>query len=111
MKRGCVHWVQLDKRRPAVIISPDRRNELAGDIIVLPCTTSLRPMVWHVLLERGEGGLKERTMVKCEQVLTLPRDLVSEKPLGSPLRPSRMHQIERALLLALGILLPTTGLP
>jgi len=105
VNRGSIHWVQLDKRRPAVIISPDRRNELAGDLIILPCSTQLRPMVWHVLLEPGEGGLKRRTMVKCELVTTVPKELLSTRPLGPPLPPRRMREIERALLLAVGIIL------
>ncbi len=104
MKRGSIHWVHLDKRRPAVIISPTRRNELASDVIILPCSTQLRPMVWHVSLEAREGGLRQRTMVKCEQVITVPKDLVHPVPLGPPLSARRVREIERALLLALGIL-------
>jgi mRNA interferase MazF len=98
--------VELDKRRPAVIISPDRRNELAGDLIILPCSTQLRPMVWHVFLEPPEGGLSRRTMVKCEQVTTVPREFVDPRPLGPALSSRRLHEIERAILLALGILVP-----
>ncbi len=108
MTRGSIHWVHLDKRRPCVIISPDRRNELAGDVIVLPCSTRLRPMVWHVLLEPREGGVRRQTMVKCEQVMTVPKELIHPAPFGPPLSPRRMHEIERALLLALGFLLPMT---
>ncbi len=98
--------MHLDKRRAAVIISPNRRNELAGDVIILPCSTQLRAMVWHVSLEPREGGLGQRTMVKCEQVMTVPKELVEPTPIGPPLSPHRMRDIERALLLALGVLLP-----
>jgi mRNA interferase MazF len=106
VNRGSIHWVRLDKRRPAVIISPDRRNELAGDLIILPCSTVLRPMIWHVLLQPPEGGLSRRTMVKCELVTTVPKEFVDPKPLGPALSSRRLREIERALLLALGILVP-----
>ena len=103
MLRGAIHWVQLDKRRPAVLVSPDRRNQLASDVIVVPCSTILRPMSWHVVLEKGEAGLTARSMAKCEQVMTLSKDLVSPVALGGRLSRARMAQIERALLSALGV--------
>jgi mRNA interferase MazF len=104
--RGSIHWVQLDKRRPAVVISPDRRNELAADLIILPCSTQLKLMVWHVLLKPPEGGLTHQSMVKCELVTTVPKQFVDPKPLGPALSPRRLREIERALMLALGILVP-----
>ena len=103
MNRGQLYWVQLDKRRPAVLISPDFRNAAASDVIVIPCSLRLRPMRWHVALRRGEGGLLADSMAKCESVLTVPKSLLSPAPLGRELSPSRMREIEIALLSALGI--------
>jgi hypothetical protein len=45
-------------------------------------------------------------MVKCELMTTVPKELLSAKPLGPPLPPRRMREIERALLLAVGIIVP-----
>ena len=106
LQRGAIHWVQLDKRRPAILISPDRRNQLAGDVVVIPCSTVLRPMSWHVVLAKGEAGLPERSIAKCEQVTALPKELVSRIALGGRLSRARMIEVERALLSALGFLLP-----
>ncbi len=102
-ERGYVHWVQLDKRRPAVVVSPTRRNELASDLIVVPCTTVQRPMAWHVHLGRGEGGLPRASVAKCEQLVTVPKELVSPAPLGPELSGQRMREIERAIMRAVGI--------
>ena len=103
--RGFIHWVELDKRRPAVIVSPTRRNDLASDVIVVPCSSVLRPMVWHVRLERGEGGLSQASIDKCEQIVTLPKQAVSPAPLGpAALSPERLGEIERAIMLAVGII-------
>lgn len=105
MRRGAVHWVSLDRRRPAVILSPDIRNRLANDLIVVPCSVSARPMAWHVRLRRGEAGLPHRCLAKCEQIATVPKSWIHPAELGR-LSPGRLREIELAVLSALGILLP-----
>ena len=102
MRRGAVHWVSLDKRRPAIIVSADSRNRAASDVIVVPCSTSTHRMRWHVGLRRGEGGLPEASMAKCEQITTLSKGDVETDELGV-LSAARMRDIERALLSALAI--------
>jgi mRNA interferase MazF len=104
MKRGLLYWAALDKRRPVLVLSPDLRNELANDVVVAPLSSTLRPLRWHVRLEKGEGGLREASMVKCESPQTVPTEWLEVRPLGRALSPTRMQQIERALLSALGIL-------
>jgi mRNA-degrading endonuclease toxin of MazEF toxin-antitoxin module len=101
--RGSIHWVELDKRRPAVLLSPDRRNLLASDVVIVPCSTMARPMSWHVELKRGEGGVPTACMAKCEQITTIAKHRVHPKALGSRVSATRMAQIEQAILLALGI--------
>jgi len=108
LKRGAIHWVSLDKRRPAVILSPDVRNRLANDVIIVPCSTSARAMAWHVRLRRGEAGLSQACMAKCEQIATVPKRWVDPAELGR-LSPGRMREVELALLSALGILVPGAG--
>jgi mRNA-degrading endonuclease toxin of MazEF toxin-antitoxin module len=67
LKRGQLYWARLDKRRPVLVISPDYRNERASDVIVIPGSTIVRDAPTHVVLRRGEGGLRARTVLKCEQ--------------------------------------------
>ena len=97
-----MHWVELDKRRPAVVISPDRRNASANDVIVIPVSTSARRMRWHVQLRRGEGGVSQDSSVRCESVITVHQQFVEPEALGI-LSEARMREIEVALLSALGI--------
>jgi len=94
--------VSLDKRRPAVIVSADSRNRAANDVVVVPCSTSAHRMRWHVGLRKGEGGLPEASMAKCEQVTTLNKRDVEPDELGV-LSAARMREIEGALLSALAI--------
>jgi mRNA-degrading endonuclease toxin of MazEF toxin-antitoxin module len=43
--------------------------------------------------------------VKCEQVTTIRKARIVEGPLGGPLSPGRMEQVERCILTALDIVL------
>ena len=104
IRRGHVHLVRMPgerKQRPVVVLSPDRRNELASDVVVVPCSTASRVGPWHVRLARHEGGLDRASHAKCEQPATLPKEWLAPAPLGGPLPASRMREIRDALLRAL----------
>ena len=106
MRRGQLHWAEMDKRRPVLILSPESRNERAADLIVVPCSTVLRGGPWHVRLASGEGGLVRASILLCEQITTLVKRRIEPEPLGSPLTTIRMAEVERAVLLAIGIIGP-----
>jgi mRNA interferase MazF len=102
-RRGHVHWAQMEKRRPVLVVSVDARNERANDVLVIPCSTTLREAPTHVRLMRGEGGVPRDSVLKCEQITTLKKHEVDPVPLGMPIRPGRMREVERAVLRAIGI--------
>ena len=102
MKRGSIHWGETQKRRPLIILSPERRNLFASDVLVIPCSTSARRMSWHVPLGRGEAGLPQACFAACEQIGVLSKELVDPEELGL-LSPARMREVELALISALGI--------
>jgi mRNA interferase MazF len=102
--RGVLFWARLDKRRPVLVVSHEARNQHANDLVVVPCSTHLRPMVWHVLLDKAEGGLLAPSVAKCEQVTTVRKTELEPTPLGAALSAQRMREIERAIVSALGIL-------
>lgn len=81
----------------------DVRNRLASDVIVVPLSTNLRPAPTHVELPAGEGGLKETSMAKCEQVTTLDKSFLIRGPFAGTISPFLMREIEKAILRALGI--------
>lgn len=108
-RRGEIYLVKLPghpsntKNRPALIISMDVRNRLANDVIVVPLTTTLRSAPTHVELPAGEGGLKETSMAKCEQVTTLDKSFLIRGPFAGTISPSLMQEIEKAIQHAIGI--------
>jgi mRNA-degrading endonuclease toxin of MazEF toxin-antitoxin module len=48
------------KSRPALIVSPNARNEFANSVLAVPVTTNLRIAPTHVLLPAKQGGLVTR---------------------------------------------------
>jgi mRNA-degrading endonuclease toxin of MazEF toxin-antitoxin module len=102
-RRGSLYWARLDKRRPVLVLSINARNERAGDLIVVPCSTTLREAPTHVRLARGEGGSPEACMLKCEQITTLLQEDLDTTALGSPLGGNRLREIELAVMRAIGI--------
>jgi mRNA-degrading endonuclease toxin of MazEF toxin-antitoxin module len=104
IRRGFIHWIRdrQGKRRPALIISPDERNRLASDILLIPCSSQLRLGPWHVALAKGEGGIDRASVLRCEDVQPLPRELVDPRALGGELSKDKLLAIKRGLLLAAG---------
>ncbi len=112
LRRGEVFLVRLPghpadtKARPALIVSLDVRNRLASDVIVVPLTTTLRPGPTHVELPAGEGGLREASVAKCEQVTTLDKSFLIRGPFAGTVSPALMQEVEKAIQRAIGIPVP-----
>ena len=108
LRRGHVYWARLpgDKRRPVLVLSPAARNDLANDVIVAPLSTVIRDGPWHVKLRKGEGGVAHPSIVKCEQITTIRKEIVDDKSLGKSVSGARMRQVERAVLRAIGVPVP-----
>lgn len=106
LRRGFLYLARLDKLRPVLVLSPDVRNALASDVIVIPCTTTLSIAPTHVRLRKGDGGLSAASILKCEQITTLHKDDVRRNPLGGPVAPKRILEVERAVLRAIGVPVP-----
>ncbi len=93
------------KARPALVVSLDVRNRLAGDVIVVPLSTMSRPAPTHVKLPAGEGGLDRQSIAKCEQIATLDKSLLLRGPFAGKVCSGLMREVEDAILCALGILM------
>jgi hypothetical protein len=64
-----------------------------------------RPRAWlkGLIRRTSEGGLLRSSVVKCEDIQPVRRELFNPRPIGGPLSASRMAEIDRALVSALGI--------
>lgn len=107
-QRGCLYWVAIPgepgrKKRPAVVVSVNARNRLANDVLVIPASTTVRVAPTHVRLRKGTGGLRADSVLKCEQITTLPKALLGESALGGPLSAALLAEVEKGVLRAIGV--------
>lgn len=62
-------------RRPVLVVSEDLFNRgPAGLVIVLPVSSTLRPVPSQVPVSAPEGGLKGRSAVLCEAIRPISTD-------------------------------------
>ena len=102
-KRGEVYLVQLDKPRPALILSVDALNKFARDVCVVAVTSvEHKKFSVRVSIKRGEGNLNVHSWAKCDQVTTLEKSLLRYPPLGT-LSTSTLRQIEEQVRVCLGL--------
>ena len=107
-QRGCLYWVLMPgeprrKRRAALVVSMNPRNRLANDILVVPATTTDRLAPTHVRVKKGKGGLAKDSVLKCEQITTLPKHILNPSALGGPLSERLMEDVERGIMRAIGV--------
>jgi len=65
--------------RPCLVVSADAFNRgPAGLVAVLPLTTRSRGIPLHVAIDPPEGGLRERSYVKCEDIRSVAKERFSQ---------------------------------
>jgi mRNA-degrading endonuclease toxin of MazEF toxin-antitoxin module len=102
-RRGEVYLVDLDKARPAVILSVDSLNRHAYDVCLVPFTTVQHlKFSMRVLVKRGDGGLDHDCWAKCDQVTTLEKGFLRYPALGVLSDPS-FAAIQEQVKIALGL--------
>jgi mRNA interferase MazF len=110
--RGTIYWVQLDptigseiqKTRPALIVSNDQNNQASSLVTVVPITSNTKLFgPFEVDLESGDGGLKKPGKLKANQVRTIDKRRLVDGPLGSTLSDTTMEQVNQALKIHLAI--------
>lgn len=81
--RGDVWLVDLNPTKghersgvgPGLVISTDVFNHgPAGLVVLLPLTTRDRGVPLHVRIDPPEGGLRERSFVKCDDVRSVDKE-------------------------------------
>jgi mRNA-degrading endonuclease toxin of MazEF toxin-antitoxin module len=100
-RRGDVYWVQMDKKRPALVISSNLINRYALDVCVVPITSvEHAKFSFRVVLSPPQGGVDRESCAKCDQVTTFEKARFIYPPLGRTSH-TILQEIERAIKLAL----------
>jgi mRNA interferase MazF len=62
-------------RRPVLVVSVDAFNQSrAALVVVIPITSTLRPIPFHVVVQPPEGGLTNPSALLCEAVRSISKD-------------------------------------
>ncbi len=109
-ERGEIYLVCLDptigseinKTRPALIISNDINNQAAQTITVVPISSIVKKVYpFETFLSSQESGLVKNSKAKCNQVRTIDKKRLV-KSLGKVSK-DKLKEIEGSLLIHLGI--------
>jgi mRNA interferase MazF len=110
MKRGEVWWASLPAptgpgfRRPVLVIQSDPFNQSRIATIVVAVITSnlaLADSPGNVRMGRSESGLAKPSVVNVSQVVTLDRQLLTQRVRAVP--GSTMRHVDEGLRLVLGL--------
>ncbi len=108
--RGEVWRVDLNPTRgheqagvwPALIVSVDLFNRgPVGLVVLLPLTTTARGVPLHVAVNPPEGGLRQRSFVKCEDIRSVSTARLID--CWGQLAPATMALVEDRLRILLGL--------
>jgi mRNA interferase MazF len=108
VEQGDVYWIDLRielgalaaGRRPYVVVQNDLTNRTGlATAIVCAVTTNMRRALFpgNVIMEAGEGGLKQRSVANVSQLVTVDRSMLVSK-LGK-LSDARVREIVRGVRL------------
>lgn len=62
-------------KRPCLIVSVDLFNQgPAGLVVILPITTKTKGIPFHVEINILEGGLTQRSFIKCEDIRSIAKE-------------------------------------
>jgi len=66
--------------RPGLIVSVDPFNHGPAELVVLlPLTSVVKGIPFHVKVSPPEGGVKVRSFIKCEDVRSVARERLSRR--------------------------------
>ena len=92
------------KKRPAVIVSIDLRNELSRTVLLVPFTsnTSSGETPTRILVPSGDGGLEVDSLATCDNILAVRKTYLERGPYGS-ISPQLLRRIQQGIQIAIGI--------
>lgn len=97
-------WADLGPpagRRPLCVLTRDAALEVLTSVTCAPITRTVRGIRSEVPVGRREG-LPARSVINCDNVLTVPLARLDPEPVGR-LRPATRAALDRALRYALDI--------
>jgi mRNA interferase MazF len=73
-----IHRARLHKTRPVLVLTRELVRPHLNTVTVAPITTTIRGLSTEVALDTA-NGLKERCVVACDHLTTIPVDVLGEQ--------------------------------
>jgi mRNA interferase MazF len=92
--RGDLYWADLGPpagRRPVCVVTRDAAIDVLHAVVCVPITRTIRGIRSEVEVGDAEG-LPATSVIACDTVLTVPKSVLDERPLG------RLDVVKRAAL-------------
>lgn len=106
MRRGDVWWARIpvpSGRRPVVLVSRESAYAARHNVTVVEVSRTVRGIASEVPLGKKEG-LPTRCVANADNVLTIPKDWLSERIAALP--SDKLHALDEALAFSLGLQTP-----
>jgi mRNA interferase MazF len=88
--------------RPCLVVSVNLFNQSPAElVIVVPLTTKEKNIRTHVPLLPPEGGVREQSFIKCEDVRSISTERLTSR--WGVVAPATMNQIEDCLRILMGL--------
>jgi len=88
-------------RRPVCVITRDTAISVLSAVTCAPLTRTIRAIASEVDVGPTEG-LPERCVISCDNLVTLPKAVLDERPVGM-LGPQKLEELDVSLRSALDI--------
>lgn len=92
------------KKRPAVVVSNNIRNELKESVLVIPFTSNLTSgeTPTRILIRAGEGGLEVDSLALCDNISAVAKAYLDRGPYGE-ISPESLSRIQQGIQIAIGL--------
>lgn len=100
--RGDIRWFRFgrpDKQRPVVALGRAENISALSEVVVVPCSTTIRGLPWEIVLDERDGMAVVCTL-KVEWIRAVPRGDLGARIATFP--ETRWSEVRGALLHVLG---------
>ncbi len=92
------------KKRPAVVVSINLRNQFSSTVLIVPFTSDLTggETPTRILVPAGEGGLEANSLATCDNILAVRKTYLERGPYGQVSSES-LERIQGGIQVAIGM--------
>lgn len=92
------------KKRPAVVVSINTRNQFSNTVLIVPFTSNLTrgETPTRILVPSGEGGLETSSLATCDNILAVRKTYLERGPYGE-ISLEFLERIQRGIQVAIGV--------